>query len=191
MFTCSQANTSVSVSYLDLPDLSSLTQAYPELAPLVADPILNHDRLWVVGPSRVSHSLFGTSTAGIPLRPTVPELVHRGIIRGMGIERRWRDGLYIYSSLVRLKPPHPFPPRTDHTWYGTLSDGHAVRELDAPPMDARAQRRRPYPAHALLARGARGVLPHLRPPAQHDLGSDARIPAACFCRAQAAVGAPT
>ena len=43
MFTCSQANTFVSVSYLDLPDLSSLTQAYPELAPLVADPILNHD----------------------------------------------------------------------------------------------------------------------------------------------------
>ncbi|KAI0720041.1 hypothetical protein C8T65DRAFT_736209 [Cerioporus squamosus] len=88
------------VSFLDLPDLSSLTEAYPELASLVADPVLNHERLWVVGPSRVSHSLFGTSTTGTPFRPTVPELVHRGIIRGMGIERRWRDGLYIYSSLM-------------------------------------------------------------------------------------------
>ncbi|KAI0756342.1 hypothetical protein C8Q80DRAFT_1264410 [Daedaleopsis nitida] len=86
------------VSFLDLPDLASLAQAYPELVPLVNDPVLNHERLWIVTPSRVSHSLFGTSSEGLPLRPSVPDLVHRGIIRGMGIERRWRDGLYFYSS---------------------------------------------------------------------------------------------
>ena len=92
----------VAVSFLDLPDLASLAEAYPALVPLVNDPILNHERLWIVAPSRVSHSLFGTSSAGLPFRPTFPDLVHRGIIRGLGIERRWRDGLYVSSSLVRV-----------------------------------------------------------------------------------------
>ena len=62
---------------------------------------MNHERLWVVGPSRVSHSLFGTDDAGLPLRPSIPELVHRNIMRGLGIERRWRDGMYFSSSTVR------------------------------------------------------------------------------------------
>ncbi|KAI0800556.1 hypothetical protein C8Q74DRAFT_424527 [Fomes fomentarius] len=88
------------LSFLDLPDLASLALAYPALVPLVEDPILNHERLWVVAPSRLSHSLFGMSEAGLPFRPTFPELVHRGIIRGLGIERRWRDGLYFSSSLM-------------------------------------------------------------------------------------------
>lgn len=98
------------VSFLDLPDLASLARAYPALVPVVEDPILNHERLWVVAPSRVSHSLFGMSEAGLPFRPTFPELVHRGIIRGLGIERRWRDGLYFSSSLVRPLLCTPCPP---------------------------------------------------------------------------------
>ncbi len=117
----------MSVSFLDLPDLSSLTEAYPELACLVADPVLNHERLWVVGPSRVSHSLFGASIAGVPFRPTVPELVHRGIIRGMGIERRWRDGLYIYSSLVRLRKPVSGLPALTMPYMDTSRWSHSTR----------------------------------------------------------------
>lgn len=96
-----ETHTKLLVSFLDLPDLSSLARVYPELAPLVDDPVLNHERLWVVGPSRVCHSLFGTSTEGLPLRPSIPELVHRNIMRGLGIERRWRDGMYFGSSTVR------------------------------------------------------------------------------------------
>ncbi|KAH9932050.1 uncharacterized protein BXZ73DRAFT_89996 [Epithele typhae] len=87
-------------SFLDLPDLASLAQACPELLPLVEDPVLRRERLLVVAPSRVSHSLFGTSSTGLPLRSTLPELVHRGIIRGVGVERRWRDGLYFYTTLM-------------------------------------------------------------------------------------------
>ncbi|KAI0334080.1 hypothetical protein GY45DRAFT_1318952 [Cubamyces sp. BRFM 1775] len=86
------------LSFLDLPDLKCLAQAYPALAPLVEDPVLHRERLRIVAPSRVSHSLFGQSASGVPLRPTVPELVHRGIIRGLGVERRWRAGLYFCSS---------------------------------------------------------------------------------------------
>ncbi|KAI1793088.1 hypothetical protein LXA43DRAFT_1093000 [Ganoderma leucocontextum] len=86
--------------YIHLPDLRSLALVFPELTPLVDDPILNRERLWVVGPSRVSHSLFGTNPAGLRLRPSIPELVHRNIMRGLGIERRWRDGLYIGSSTM-------------------------------------------------------------------------------------------
>ena len=89
------------VSFLDVPDLACLAEACPELQPLIEDPVLRRERLLVVAPSRVSHSLFGTSTAGLPLRPTLPDLIHRGIMRGMGIERRWRDGLYFSSAPVR------------------------------------------------------------------------------------------
>ncbi|PIL31350.1 hypothetical protein GSI_06048 [Ganoderma sinense ZZ0214-1] len=88
------------LSFLDIPDLSSLAKVFPQLSPLVEDPVLNHERLWVVAPSRVSHSLFGTDDAGLPMRPSVPELVHRNIIRGLGIERRWRDGMYFGSSTM-------------------------------------------------------------------------------------------
>ncbi|KAI0652511.1 hypothetical protein C8Q79DRAFT_899009 [Trametes meyenii] len=86
------------LSFLDLPDMTCLARAYPELAQLVEDPLLHRERLRIIAPSRVSHSLFGQSSSGVPLRPTVPDLVHRGIIRGMGVERRWRAGLYFYSS---------------------------------------------------------------------------------------------
>ncbi|PCH34249.1 hypothetical protein WOLCODRAFT_62257 [Wolfiporia cocos MD-104 SS10] len=86
------------VSYLDLPDLASLSRACPQLTELTQDPVLHHLRIHVVAPSRVSHSLFGQSAAGVPLRPTVPDLVHRGIMRGLGIERRWRTGMYLHSQ---------------------------------------------------------------------------------------------
>ncbi|EMD32549.1 hypothetical protein CERSUDRAFT_118600 [Gelatoporia subvermispora B] len=88
------------LSYLDLPDLTSLAQALPGLCRLTEDPILHRSRILVVAPSRVSHSLFGTSPSGIPFRPTVPELVHRGILRGLGIERRWRAGTYFHSHVM-------------------------------------------------------------------------------------------
>ncbi|KAI0931586.1 hypothetical protein AcW1_001052 [Taiwanofungus camphoratus] len=85
-------------SFLDLPDLASIAQISPSLACLAEDPVLHRMRIHVVAPSRISHSLFGQSPAGVPLRPTVADLVHRGIMRGMGIERRWRAGMYFYSQ---------------------------------------------------------------------------------------------
>ncbi|OBZ79238.1 hypothetical protein A0H81_01398 [Grifola frondosa] len=88
------------LSFLDLPDLACLARAVPALSNLTDDPVLHHTRLHVVAPSRVSHSLFGRSLTGVPLRPTVADLVHRGIMRGLSIERRWRAGLYFYSQLM-------------------------------------------------------------------------------------------
>ncbi|KAH9948177.1 hypothetical protein B0H21DRAFT_690523 [Amylocystis lapponica] len=85
-------------SFLDLPDLASVGQLSPTLACLSEDPVLHRLRLQVVAPSRVSHSLFAQSPAGVPLRPTVGDLVHRGIMRGLGVERRWRAGMYFHSK---------------------------------------------------------------------------------------------
>lgn len=85
------------MSYLDLPDPSAISHVFPSLNQLVFDPVLHHTRLRIVAPSRVHHALFG-----IPGRPGVVELVQRGVIRGLpGIERRWRDGEYMYSPQVR------------------------------------------------------------------------------------------
>jgi len=86
-------------SYLDLPDLACLAQLSPHLARLASDPALHRVRLLVVTPSRVSHSLFALGPQGVALRPTVGDLVHRGVMRGPGIERKWRMGLYFYSTL--------------------------------------------------------------------------------------------
>ncbi|KAF8921993.1 hypothetical protein CPB85DRAFT_1371837 [Mucidula mucida] len=63
-------------SYLDLPDLASLSQLSPQFATLAADP----------------------APAGFPLRPTIPDLVHRGVMRGLNLERRWRMGAYLSSQ---------------------------------------------------------------------------------------------
>jgi len=89
------------VSYLDLPDLASLSLLSPFLARLASDPALHKNRIRITAPSRVKHSLFGLSPKGLALRPTVADLVHRGIMRGLGIERRWRMGIYFYSHHVR------------------------------------------------------------------------------------------
>ncbi|KAH9849217.1 hypothetical protein C2E23DRAFT_784556 [Lenzites betulinus] len=102
------------LSFLDLPDLTSVARAYPELSVLAEDPLLHRERLRTITPSRVSHSLFALSPAGLPLRPTVADLVHRGIMRGMGIERRWRAGHYFssphmvnqYETSLRLQWTH-------------------------------------------------------------------------------------
>ncbi|KAJ3880801.1 hypothetical protein F5879DRAFT_1013656 [Lentinula edodes] len=84
-------------SYLDLPDLASLAQVAPFLAELASDPVLHKNRLRVVVPSRIRHSLFGQGPQGIAFRPTVAELVHRGVMRGLSIERHWREGNYFHS----------------------------------------------------------------------------------------------
>jgi len=85
------------LSYLDIPDLTSLSRATPQLAVLTSDPILHRDRLRLTAPSRVAHSLFGASPGGVLLRPNVGELLQRGVMKGLGIERRWRTGAYFYS----------------------------------------------------------------------------------------------
>ncbi|KAF9647433.1 hypothetical protein BDM02DRAFT_3145869 [Thelephora ganbajun] len=85
------------LSYLDIPDLTSLSRASPQLVVLTSDPILHRNRLRLTAPSRVAHSLFGTSPNGILLRPSVGELLQRGVMKGLGIERRWRTGGYFYS----------------------------------------------------------------------------------------------
>ena len=80
-----------------------IAQVVPSLAMLTEDPILHQQRLRVVSPSRVNHCLFGRSPEGHALRPTVGDLVHRGVMQGLGIERRWRTGLYFYS--LNVSPP--------------------------------------------------------------------------------------
>jgi len=87
------------VSYLDVPELSALAYTCHYLASLAADPILQRTRLLVVTPSRLSHSLFAIGPEGSPLRPTILDLIRRGVIKGLGIERRSRAGLYLYSAL--------------------------------------------------------------------------------------------
>jgi hypothetical protein len=85
------------LSYLDLPDLALIAQVAPSLIPLTTDPVLHTQRLRIVSPSRVNHHLFGKSPEGHLFRPTVGDLVQRGVIRGLAIERRWRMGVYFYS----------------------------------------------------------------------------------------------
>ncbi|KIM47444.1 hypothetical protein M413DRAFT_200063 [Hebeloma cylindrosporum] len=90
------------VSYLDLPDLALLARVAPCLVPLTTDAVLHTHRLRVVSPSRVNHYLFGRSPQGHALRPTVLDLVRRGVMRGLDLERRWRVGAYFYSlSAIR------------------------------------------------------------------------------------------
>ncbi|KAF8225138.1 hypothetical protein L208DRAFT_1409040 [Tricholoma matsutake] len=84
-------------SYLDLPDLATVVQASPVLANLASDPVLHRNRLRVITPSRLQHSLYGADQHGLAFRPTIGDLVHRGVICGLGVERRWRMGLYFYS----------------------------------------------------------------------------------------------
>ncbi|KAF7302754.1 hypothetical protein HMN09_00910400 [Mycena chlorophos] len=79
-------------SFLDLPDLDELSKLDPALARLTADKALHNVRLRIVFPARVEHDLFALS------RPTIPDLVHRGVLRGLAIERRWRAGSYLYSQ---------------------------------------------------------------------------------------------
>jgi hypothetical protein len=112
------ANVSLVVSYLDIPDLTSISRAYPQLAPLTSDPILHRNRLRLTAPSRLAHSLFGTSPGGILLRPSVGELFQRGVMKGFGFERRWRAGGYFYSPRVRAGLLRFFEGRlTDNRWY--------------------------------------------------------------------------
>jgi hypothetical protein len=88
------------VSYLDIPDLVSLSRASPSLATLTADPLLHRTRIFVVNPSRLNHLLFGRSAEGILFRPTAIDLSQRGVLRGLGLERRLRAGMYFYSQRV-------------------------------------------------------------------------------------------
>jgi len=85
-------------SYLDLPDLACLARLSPYLGRLASDPALHRIRILVVAPSRISHSLFALGPQGVAFRPTVGDLVRRGVMRGPGIERKWRMGLYLYST---------------------------------------------------------------------------------------------
>ncbi|KAF8640647.1 hypothetical protein AX17_000304 [Amanita inopinata Kibby_2008] len=86
-------------TYLDLPDLAAIAEALPSLASLTTDPVLHADRLKIVAPARLKHYLFSTNARGVPLRPSLGDLVHRGVIRGLNVEQRWRMGQYIYSVI--------------------------------------------------------------------------------------------
>jgi len=115
---CELTTVSLAVSYVDIPDLTSLSRASPQLAPLTSDPILHRNRLRLTAPSRVAHSLFGTSPNGTLLRPSVGELLQRGVMKGLGLERRWRTGGYFYSPRVCVELPRSTEGLlTDSRWY--------------------------------------------------------------------------
>lgn len=80
--------------------MAALAQAIPSLSAITTDPVLHIQRLRVVYPSRIEHSLFGTSPEGHGFRPSIGDLVQRGVMRGLNIERRWRLGAYLYSRDV-------------------------------------------------------------------------------------------
>jgi len=86
------------VSYVDLPDLASLGQISSHLARLSSDIVLHRNRLRVVTPSRIQHSLFGTGPRGFALRPTIVDLVQRNVLRGLNITQRYRNGEYLYTK---------------------------------------------------------------------------------------------
>ena len=88
---------SLAVSYLDLPELDALSRLSPTLRLLTQDPILHRRRITIIAPSRVQHALFAYGGA---LRPTVPDLVVRNVLRGLGIERRYRMGVYFNTREV-------------------------------------------------------------------------------------------
>ncbi|KIJ53483.1 hypothetical protein M422DRAFT_154965 [Sphaerobolus stellatus SS14] len=81
-------------TFLDLPDLTQLSLISKTFANIASDPALHRLRLLVVAPSRIDHFLC---TIGGELRVPVGELINRGLMRGLQIERRWRHGLYLYS----------------------------------------------------------------------------------------------
>lgn len=78
--------------YLDVPDLAALIRTSHGFRAIALDQALHRVRLRVVAPSRVQHALEPN------LRPTVADLCQRNLMRGLGIERRWRAGLYFASS---------------------------------------------------------------------------------------------
>ena len=80
--------------------MACLSRLSPYFARVAADPALHRIRILVVTPSRVSHSLFAVDPQGMSFRPTIGDLVRRGVMRGTGIDRKWRMGLYFYSTLV-------------------------------------------------------------------------------------------
>lgn len=89
-------------SFLDISDLDCLARLSPFLNVLSSDPVLHRNRLRVVAPSRIKHSLFAQGCHGTLLRPSVADLVRMNVMKGIGIERRWRLGIYFYSVQVRL-----------------------------------------------------------------------------------------
>ncbi|KZW00557.1 hypothetical protein EXIGLDRAFT_761637 [Exidia glandulosa HHB12029] len=77
--------------YVDMPELTALARSSRTFRAVALDPALHRVRLRVVAPARVEHALEPG------LRPTLVDLCQRNLIRGLGIERRWRSGLYFYS----------------------------------------------------------------------------------------------
>ena len=104
----------------------------PLYAALASDPLLQRTRLLVVAPARVDHSLFGEGPTGVMLRPTVPDLVNRGVLRGLNLERRWRMGLYFGSQAVRQSLHQVF----------TLTFSHSQSASTRPASSSRAGTRR-------------------------------------------------
>lgn len=112
--------TDIVVSFLDLPDLAQLSTISLLFRKLASDPALHRLRVLVVAPSRIRHFLFARDGN---MRPTVGDLVRRGVMRGLGIERRWRNGLYFYSPQVTTTfRYHEFTPTC------TILDSQSVKQ---------------------------------------------------------------
>ncbi|KAF7303189.1 hypothetical protein MKEN_01282600 [Mycena kentingensis (nom. inval.)] len=116
------------LSFLDIPDLDLVSKLHPLLARLAADRALHNNRLRVVYPARVSHGLFAQPT----LRPTVGELVQRGILRGLAIERRWRTGNY-WNSHISVRQYEVSVLLARHHAGAVLSQHLTRRSTTSPP----------------------------------------------------------
>ncbi|KAJ7040289.1 hypothetical protein C8F04DRAFT_251542 [Mycena alexandri] len=131
-------------SFLDLPDLDVLRRLnLPVLTRLADDPALHNNRLRVTSPARVKHGLFGLGPRGDVLRPSVGELVQRGVMRGLAIERRWRAGSYFYSHLSVVQYETSLLLARQHA--GNVVSVHLRRRSAAPNPLKRLHQSQVYP----------------------------------------------
>ncbi|KAF8899046.1 hypothetical protein BD779DRAFT_1486764 [Infundibulicybe gibba] len=148
-------------SYLDIPDLAFIAQFIPSLAHLAEDPALHRHRLNIVAPSRVKHSLFGLSPQGLPLRPTVGDLIQRGVMRGNGLERHWRMGHYFYSRLLIQQYEHSLILQRRHVC--NVVQSYLRRQKSRPGQVEALHRARVLPDVEYSSRGvSRSLLPVMR-----------------------------
>lgn len=82
------------LTFLDIPDLNNLSAISPVLREVASDAGLHRLRVHVTTPSRINHSLFSDDN----IRPTIPDLIQRGVMSGVSLHARWRFGLYLYSD---------------------------------------------------------------------------------------------
>lgn len=139
---------------------------------VASDPGLHRLRVRVTAPSRLRHSLFSDDN----IRPTVPELIQRGVMSGLSLQSRWQFGLYLYSAQVsgdtataRSHPPLKLKPLLQ-----SVSSYWSVRRINTVyakrSVNNMLQNRSSNPCEIQI-RIARIILPGFQPGASSHISS--------------------